>query len=144
MLGYEFPTTLFLLTTEKFYIVTTPKKGLYAHSRILINRFWELNANLVVAKHLEPLKGGKIPVEILVRGKDEAANSQIFKDLAEVIKKSGKKIGVIAKDSAQGPFVNDWKKVYPSEVEGVEEVDVAPVFSSFLAIKDDAELVRSQ
>lgn len=99
---------------------------------------------MVVAKHLEPLKGGKIPVEILVRGKDEAANSQIFKDLAEVIKKSGKKIGVIAKDSAQGPFVNDWKKVYPSEVEGVEEVDVAPVFSSFLAIKDDAELVRSQ
>lgn len=93
------------------------------------------------AKHLEPLKGGKIPVEILVRGKDEAANSQIFKDLAEVIKKSGKKVGVIAKDSAQGPFANDWKKVYPSEVEGVEEVDVAPAFSAFLAIKDDAELV---
>lgn len=95
-----------------------------------------------VAKHLEPLKGGKIPVEILVRGKDEAANFQIFKDLAEVIKKSGKKVGAIAKDSAQGPFVNDWRKVYPSEVEGVEEVDVTPAFSAFLAIKDDTELVR--
>lgn len=79
-----------------------------------------------------------------MRGKDEAANSQIFKDLVEVIKKSGKKIGVIAKDSAQGPFVNDWKKVYPSEIEGVEEVDVTPVFSAFLAIKDDTELVNPQ
>lgn len=105
-----------------------------------------LNTDLMVlvAKHLEPLKGGKIPVEILVRGKDEAANFQIFKDLAEVIKKSGKKVGAIAKDSAQGPFVNDWKKVYPSEVEGVEEVDVTPAFSAFLAIKDDAELVKLQ
>lgn len=118
LLGYEFPTTLFLLTQEKFYIVTTPKK----------------------AKHLEPLKGGKIPVEILVRGKDEAANTQIFKDLADVIKKSGKKVGVIAKDSAQGPFANDWKKAYPSEAQGVEEVDVSAAFSALLALKDDAEL----
>jgi nucleosome binding factor SPN SPT16 subunit len=90
------------------------------------------------------LKGGKIPVEILVRGKDEAANTQIFKDLADVIKKSGKKVGVLAKDSAQGPFANDWKKVYPSEASGVEEVDVSAAFSAFLALKDDAELVCSQ
>lgn len=95
----------------------------------------------LIAKHLEPLKGGKTPVEIMVRGKDDAANALIFKELAEVIKKSGKKVGVIAKDSAQGPFANDWKKAYPSECEGVEEVDVSSAFSAFLAIKDDAELV---
>ncbi len=27
LLGYEFPATLFLLTPEKFYVVTTAKKG---------------------------------------------------------------------------------------------------------------------
>jgi nucleosome binding factor SPN SPT16 subunit len=27
LLGYEFPATLFLITPEKFYVVTTAKKG---------------------------------------------------------------------------------------------------------------------
>ncbi|CAZ80542.1 unnamed protein product [Tuber melanosporum] len=118
LLGYEFPTTLFVVTQEKFYVVTTPKKS----------------------KHLETLKGGKFPIEILVRGKDEAQNTQNFKDLAEVIKKSGKKVGVCMKDKAEGPFVNDWKKIFPAEIEGIEEFDVSPAISQCLAIKDDLEL----
>jgi nucleosome binding factor SPN SPT16 subunit len=28
LLGYEFPATLFLITPEKFYVVTTAKKGM--------------------------------------------------------------------------------------------------------------------
>lgn len=67
LLGYEFPATLMLFTTETLYIVTTLKK----------------------AKHLEPLKGDKIGVEILVRGKDAEENKKLFEKIAQVIKDSG-------------------------------------------------------
>jgi nucleosome binding factor SPN SPT16 subunit len=48
---------------------------------------------------------------------------------------------VIPKDTAQGPFVNEWKKIYASQVEDVEEFDVSSAFSAFFAVKDDVELV---
>ena len=54
LLGYEFPATLFLITLEAMYIITTKKKATY----------------------LEALKDGKTPVEILVRGKDAAENQK--------------------------------------------------------------------
>ncbi|KAA8569774.1 hypothetical protein EYC84_001354 [Monilinia fructicola] len=117
LLGYEFPATLFLFTVETLYIVTTAKK----------------------AKHLEPLKGGKVPLEILVRGKDAAANEKLFTKITDVIKSSGKKIGILPKDSSSGPFVDEWKKVY-SELKDVEEVDIAPALSAALAVKDENEL----
>lgn len=49
----------------------------------------ETEANIGIAKHLEPLKGGKIPLEVLVRGKDAAANEKLFTKIADVIKSSG-------------------------------------------------------
>lgn len=67
LLGYEFPATLMLFTTETLYVVTTAKK----------------------AKHLEPLKGDKIDVEILVRGKDAEENKKLFEKITQVIKDSG-------------------------------------------------------
>ena len=41
------------------------------------------------AKHLEPLKGGKIPLEILVRGKDTEQNSKHWEKCLDVIKTAG-------------------------------------------------------
>jgi nucleosome binding factor SPN SPT16 subunit len=38
---------------------------------------------------LEPLKGGKIPLEVLVRGKDAEQNEKLFTKIADVIKSSG-------------------------------------------------------
>jgi nucleosome binding factor SPN SPT16 subunit len=67
LLGYEFPATLFLFTLDALYVVTTAKK----------------------AKHLEPLKGGKIPLEILIRGKDAGENTKLFEKINDVIKSSG-------------------------------------------------------
>lgn len=43
----------------------------------------------VPAKHLEPLKGGKIPIEILVRGKDAEQNAKHFEKCLDVIKGAG-------------------------------------------------------
>jgi len=45
--------------------------------------------NRSIAKHLEPLKGGKIPLEILVRGKDAEQNSKHWQKCLEVIKTAG-------------------------------------------------------
>ncbi|KAI9777003.1 MAG: FACT complex subunit spt16 [Geoglossum umbratile] len=119
LLGYEFPATLFLFTTEKLYIVTTAKK----------------------AKHLEPLKGGKIPVEILVRGKDAEANTKLFEQIVDAIKASGKKVGVLTKDTSSGPFVDEWKRAYGDVSKEVEEVDIALAISAAaLSVKDENEL----
>jgi len=41
------------------------------------------------AKHLEPLKGGKIPVEILVITKDQEQKKKSFEKCLEVIKNAG-------------------------------------------------------
>ncbi|KAI9759373.1 MAG: FACT complex subunit spt16 [Chaenotheca gracillima] len=119
LLGYEFPATLFLFTPEKLHIVTTAKK----------------------AKHLEPLRGGKVPVEILVRGKDADQNTKLFKQILDIIQASGKKLGVISKDTSSGPFVEEWKKAYSDIYKEVEEVDISPALSAAaLAIKDENEL----
>lgn len=41
------------------------------------------------ASFLEPLKGGKVPVEIYVRGKDADENAEQLKKCVEIIKSSG-------------------------------------------------------
>lgn len=71
------------------YIVTTAKKGkgvfrLFSH--LCVN---SLTAWRAVAKHLEPLKGGKIPVEILVTSKDPADKAKAFDTCIDAIKKAG-------------------------------------------------------
>lgn len=66
------------------FIVTTAKKGLCN----LQPSQTCLEANSV-AKHLEPLKGGKVPLEILVRGKDAEQNEGLFEKITDNIRKAG-------------------------------------------------------
>lgn len=42
-----------------------------------------------IAKHLDQLKGGRFPIEVLVRGKDAAENEKLFVTVAEKIKEAG-------------------------------------------------------
>ncbi|OJJ73056.1 hypothetical protein ASPBRDRAFT_195684 [Aspergillus brasiliensis CBS 101740] len=119
LLGYEFPATLLVFTTEVVYVVTTAKK----------------------AKHLEPLKGGKIPVEILVTSKDPDEKMKSFEKCIDVIKNAGNKVGVLPKDTTAGPFAEDWKKVYTTLSNEIEEVDISPALSATLSVKDTDELV---
>jgi nucleosome binding factor SPN SPT16 subunit len=58
---------MLLLTLDTLYIITTAKK----------------------AKHLEQIKGGRFPVEVLVRGKDAEENEKLFGQLADKIKDAG-------------------------------------------------------
>ncbi|KAH7026013.1 FACT complex protein [Microdochium trichocladiopsis] len=119
LLGYEFPTTIMLLTLETLYIVTTAKK----------------------AKHLEQLKGGRFPVEVLVRGKDAAENEKQFQKLAETINSAGKKVGVLTKDTSKGPVIDEWKAVFNDKCKDQDQVDIALALStSAFSIKDETEL----
>ncbi|KAF2839097.1 SPT16-domain-containing protein [Patellaria atrata CBS 101060] len=119
LLGYEFPATLLILTQENIYIVTTKKK----------------------ASYLEKLKDGKTPVEIFVRGKDAEENAKQFEKCLEVIKGAGKKVGVLTKDAATGPFGDEWSKAFGEVSKDLETVDISPVLSgAALAIKDEKEL----
>ncbi|KAF2654143.1 SPT16-domain-containing protein [Lophiostoma macrostomum CBS 122681] len=120
LLGYEFPATLFVLTPDIFQIVTTKKK----------------------ASYLEPLKGGKIPMEILVRGKDAEENKKQFENCLETIKKAGNKVAVLKKESATGGFADEWKAAFQaSDMKDEDQVDLGPILSNAaLSVKDEKEL----
>ncbi|KAL1879915.1 hypothetical protein VTK73DRAFT_6727 [Phialemonium thermophilum] len=119
LLGYEFPTTLMLFTLDTLYILTTQKK----------------------AKYLDQITGGRFPVEVLVRGKDSSENEKLFLRIADTIKNAGKKVGVIAKDTSKGPFVDEWKRIFSENCKDVEEVDISFALSAgALSVKDETEL----
>lgn len=46
-------------------------------------------ADHLAAKHLDQLKGGRFPIEVLVRGKDAAVNEKLFVKIADKIKEAG-------------------------------------------------------
>lgn len=120
LLGYEFPATLMVFTTEAMYVVTTAKK----------------------AKHLEHLKDGKIPLEIIVVTKDPEQKLKAFEKCLDIIKNAGRKVGILPKDSTSGPFADDWKRSFSDLSKEVEEVDIAPALSSAaFSVKDTDELV---
>jgi hypothetical protein len=80
-----------VFTTDAVYVVTTAKKGLLNSKQGKLKRGADVAIPffLLTAKHLEPLKGGKIPLEVLVRGKDAEQNAKHFEKCLEVIKSSG-------------------------------------------------------
>jgi nucleosome binding factor SPN SPT16 subunit len=53
-----------------------------------------------------------------------------------------KKVGILPKDTSNGPFIDEWKKIYGDISKQIEEVDIAPALSAAaLAVKDENELV---
>lgn len=53
-----------------------------------------------------------------------------------------KKVGILPKDTSNGPFIDEWKKVYSEISKDVEEVDISTAISAAaLAVKDENELV---
>ncbi|KDN52765.1 putative SPT16-general chromatin factor [Tilletiaria anomala UBC 951] len=124
LLGYEFPSTLIMLTKDKITFVTSGQK----------------------AKLLEPLKDNKsgVKVDIMKRTKDDAANKETWKDLIGRIEKStsGTKIGIFPKDKPISKFGEEWDAVWAGAIKehSFESVDVGPAFGSVWAVKDQEEL----
>lgn len=93
------------------------------------------------AKHLQSLKDGKIPIEILtVDTKKPETRTQAFEKCVDTIKTAGKKVGTIAKAESTGPFVDEWKKLFGDIAKDVEEVDISSALSMAFAVKDENEL----
>ncbi|ORX99261.1 SPT16-domain-containing protein [Basidiobolus meristosporus CBS 931.73] len=122
LLGYEFPSTLLVVTADTFHFITSASKG-----------------NL-----LEGLKVGssQVPIEIHKRSKDDAHNRQLFENVIELIGKSneGKRIGVFAKDKVGGKFVDEWKNILKESSHTFEEIDISPAIAATLAVKEEEEI----
>ena len=72
--------------------------------------------------------------------KQPETRTQAFQKCIDVIKGAGKKVGIIPKAEAHGPFVDEWAKMYGDISKEIEEVDVSPAFSMAFAVKDENEL----
>lgn len=96
------------------------------------------------ASYLEPLKGGKVPVEILIRGKDADENKKQFEKCLDIIKKAGKKVAVLKKDNASGGFAEEWKAAFgEAGIKDEDQIELGPILShAAMSIKDAKELVR--
>jgi nucleosome binding factor SPN SPT16 subunit len=90
------------------------------------------------------LKGGKIPIEILVRGKDAEENKKQFEKCLDIIKKAGKKVAVLKKDNASGGFADEWKAAFgDAGFKDEDQIELGPILSqAAMSIKDAKELVR--
>lgn len=54
-----------------------------------------------------------------------------------------KKVGVLSKETATGPFVDDWRQVFGEAAKDLEEFEISTALSSAaFSTKDEAELVR--
>jgi nucleosome binding factor SPN SPT16 subunit len=97
-----------------------------------------------IASYLEPLKGGKVPVEILIRGKDAEENKKQFQACLDTLKKAGKKVAVLKKDSSTGAFAEEWKAAFgEAGFKDEDQVDLGLLLSNAaLSVKDEKELVR--
>lgn len=86
-----------------------------------------------------------MPVEILVRGKDVEENKKQFQTCLDTLKKAGKKVAVLKKDSATGAFADEWKAAFhEAGFKEEDQVDLAPILSNAaLSVKDERELVSS-
>lgn len=116
-------------------------------------------SNILLAKHLEQIKGGRFPIEVLSRGKDAEENKKLWTTVTDKIKEAGvsvnictpstsdtdklvqNKVGTIARDTSKGPFVDEWKKIFSEDCKDVEDVDVSNALSTYaFSVKDESEL----
>ncbi|PPQ86867.1 hypothetical protein CVT25_012586 [Psilocybe cyanescens] len=123
LLGYEFPSTLFLFQKNKISILCSASK----------------------AKILSQIENAvkSINIEILARpkGKDVASDA-LPKFLAAYT--SAKRVGSLIKESPSGKLVSEWQGLVNESPSKPELVDVAPAISALLAVKDEEELKWTQ
>ncbi|KAK0543166.1 FACT complex subunit spt16 [Tilletia horrida] len=124
LLGYEFPSTLIIITRKGFLFLTSGSK----------------------AKLLEPLQKNKEGIEIKVlrrANKDEDENKRLWGQTWEHLSDAGKRIGIFAKDQVKGKFSDEFDRNY-KEIKtkaGFEDgKDVGAAFAAIWAPKDEDEM----
>ncbi|KAJ7236734.1 FACT complex subunit SPT16 [Mycena haematopus] len=123
LLGYEFPATLILFEEQKITILASASK----------------------AKILSQIEGSSccVPVEILAQAKGkEPANDALPASLP--CTRPRRALGTLQKEVHRGKLIDEWKKLLDAAPQKPELVDIAPAFSSFMAVKDADELKSLQ
>ena len=97
----------------------------------------------ITAKILEQLAKHKtvVPVEIYAQGKPRDPPSDALPKFLQAFT-SHQRIGTLTKESYTGKLYDEWKKALSVSSKKPEMSDIAPSISSFMAVKDDEELVR--
>ncbi|KAG6833476.1 hypothetical protein H0H87_006048 [Tephrocybe sp. NHM501043] len=119
LLGYEFPSTLFLFKKERIYILCSASK----------------------AKILNQIENsaGSVAIEILAQAKGkDAPNDSLTKFLEAYA--SNARVGTLTKETHTGKLVGEWEALVNGLENKPERVEISPAVSGFMAVKDAEEL----
>ncbi|KAJ3359746.1 FACT complex subunit spt16 [Kappamyces sp. JEL0680] len=127
-IGYEFPETITLVLKNQIVFFTSQKKGTWLA--------------LIAAAILETLRNAEqVDFEVLVRTKDEAANSAMYAKLIDKIPRG--KVGTITKEAPTGKVVSEWQDALKAAGTTLDTVDVSVALAVVMAEKDEDEMVAT-
>lgn len=127
IIGYEFPATLIAFVPSKIVIITSSAKAKHLEKAVTV--FKEDTSS-------------DIKLEIWQRNnKEPEHNKTLFKNVIDLIKAAGDKIGIPQKDSFQGKFMNEWNPLWEEAVKtnDFKIVDISLGLSRIWEVKDEAE-----
>ncbi|RDB21018.1 FACT complex subunit SPT16 [Hypsizygus marmoreus] len=123
LLGYEFPSTLFLFQKDRISILCSASK----------------------AKILAQIENesGHVPIEIFAQAKGKDAPNDALPKFGEKYT-SKKRVGTLLKETHTGRLITEWDKLIAESQSKPEIVDMSPAVSGFMAVKDSEELKITQ
>lgn len=97
---------------------------------------------VAIAKILSQIRNSNtpVPVEIYAQAKAKDPPTDAMPKFLDAYT-AHSRIGTITKESHTGKLVDEWNKLLSEAEKKFEMVDMAPAVSSFMAVKDEDELV---